>query len=158
MVPFSKPIILVSILKIVDHVHLVSIGCITLQATVTTRIATLLNSGSQLNILLDCIRGITQGMRCHVDLIGNELIKHLDPYVPGSKLPLFPYNRGLSSTQVRRGLYTHYKDSVIKGGRSPIPNKTRLLTMAHIGTSHIPATYKDQPMAGWLVYVGRLLS
>ena len=24
-----------------------------------------------------------------------------------------------------RGLYTHYKDSVIKGGRSPIPNKTR---------------------------------
>ncbi len=28
-----------------------------------------------------------------------------------SKLPLFPYNRGWSSTQVRRGLYTHYKDS-----------------------------------------------
>ena len=25
-------------------------------------------------------------------------------YVPGSKLPLFPYNRGWSSTQVRRGL------------------------------------------------------
>ena len=24
-----------------------------------------------------------------------------------------------------RGLYTHYKDSVIKGGRSPIPKKTR---------------------------------
>ena len=32
-------------------------------------------------------------------------------YVPGSKLPLFPYNRGWSSTQFRRGLYTHYKDS-----------------------------------------------
>ena len=32
-----------------------------------------------------------------------------------------------------RGLYTHYKDSVIKGGRSPIPKKTRLLTMAHVG-------------------------
>ena len=26
----------------------------------------------------------------------------------------------------------HYKDSVIKGGRSPIPKKTRLLTMAHM--------------------------
>ena len=24
-------------------------------------------------------------------------------YVPGSKLPLFPYNRGWSSTEVRRG-------------------------------------------------------
>ena len=31
--------------------------------------------------------------------------------VPGSKLPLFPYGRGWSSTQFRRGLYTHYKAS-----------------------------------------------
>ena len=30
--------------------------------------------------------------------------------VPGSKLPLVPYNRGWSSTQCR-GLYTRYKDS-----------------------------------------------
>ena len=49
------------------------------------------------------------------------------------QLPLFPYNRGWEkSTQFRRGLYTHYKDSVIKGGRSPIPKKTRLLTMAQM--------------------------
>ena len=34
----------------------------------------------------------------------------LDIYEPGSKLPLFPYNRGWSSTQVRRGLYTHFRD------------------------------------------------
>ena len=34
----------------------------------------------------------------------------------------FPYNRGWEkSTQVRRGLYTHYKDSVIKGGMSLSP-------------------------------------
>ena len=31
-----------------------------------------------------------------------------------------------------RGLYTHYKDSVIKGGRFPIPNIATGLTMAHI--------------------------
>ena len=34
----------------------------------------------------------------------------------GSKLPIFPYNRGWSSTQVRRVLYTHYKDSLLKVG------------------------------------------
>ena len=34
------------------------------------------------------------------------------------------------STQVRRGLYTHYKD-LIKGGMT-IPKKTWLLTMAHV--------------------------
>ncbi len=28
------------------------------------------------------------------------------------QLTLFPYNRGWSSTQVRRDLYTHYKDSL----------------------------------------------
>ncbi len=32
-----------------------------------------------------------------------------------------------------RGLYTHYKDSVIKVGRSPIPNIATTLTMAHLG-------------------------
>ena len=37
------------------------------------------------------------------------------------QLPLFPYNRGWSSTQVRRGLYTHYENSFIKGGMT-IPN------------------------------------
>ena len=37
----------------------------------------------------------------------------------------------VSSTQVRRGLYTHIRIPN-KGGRSPIPKKTRLLTMAHI--------------------------
>ena len=46
----------------------------------------------------------------------------LEPYVPGSKLPLFPYNRGWETQPNSRGLYTHYKDFVIKGGRSPIPN------------------------------------
>ena len=33
------------------------------------------------------------------------------------QLPIFPYNRGWEkSTQVRRGLYTHYKDSLLKVG------------------------------------------
>ena len=42
------------------------------------------------------------------------------PYL-GSKLPLFfPYNRGWENHQPFIG--PHYKDSVIKGGRSPIPN------------------------------------
>ena len=49
-----------------------------------------------------------------------------------SKLQLFPYNRGWETQPNSRGLYTHYKDSVIKGGRSPIRKKTRLLTMAHM--------------------------
>ena len=31
--------------------------------------------------------------------------------VPGSKLPLFPYNRGWETQPNSRGLYTHYKDS-----------------------------------------------
>ena len=38
------------------------------------------------------------------------------PCVLGSKLTLFPYNRGWSSTQFRRGLYTHYMDSLLKVG------------------------------------------
>ena len=40
----------------------------------------------------------------------------LSSNVLGSKLPIFPYNRWWSSTQVRRGLYTHYKDSLLKVG------------------------------------------
>ena len=32
------------------------------------------------------------------------------------QLPLFPYNRGWENQPNGRGLYTHYKDSVIKGG------------------------------------------
>ena len=46
------------------------------------------------------------------------------PCVPGSKLPLFPYNRGWSSTQVRRGLYTHYKDSIMKRWEVSHPHGT----------------------------------
>ncbi len=45
--------------------------------------------------------------------------------VLGSKLPLFPYDKGWSSTN-SRGLYTHYKDSYyIKVGGFPSPQKTR---------------------------------
>ena len=43
--------------------------------------------------------------------------------VPGSKLPLFPYNRGWSSTKIV-GVYLPIRIP-FKGGRSPIPNKTR---------------------------------
>ena len=60
-----------------------------------------------------------------------EKLGEKPPYVPGSKLPLRPYNRGWSSTQVRGGLYTHYKDSVIKGGRFPI----QLVVKPSIGMS-----------------------
>ena len=31
--------------------------------------------------------------------------------MPGSKVPLFPYNRGWENQPNSRGLYTHYKDS-----------------------------------------------
>ena len=42
----------------------------------------------------------------------------------------FPHNGGWSSTQVRRGLYTHYKDSLLQvGWPSPIQG---LLPMAHL--------------------------
>ena len=47
-------------------------------------------------------------------------------YVLGSKLPIFPYDRGWSSTQFRRGLYTNYKDSLLKvGWPSPIQGVDR---------------------------------
>ena len=35
----------------------------------------------------------------------------LDTFVPGSKLPLFPHNRGKTHQPNSRGLYTHHKDS-----------------------------------------------
>ena len=41
----------------------------------------------------------------------------------GSKLPLFPYNRGHQPNS--RGLYTHYKDSLLKGWMT-IPNTRSL--------------------------------
>ena len=42
-------------------------------------------------------------------------------YVLGSKLPIFPYNRGWSSTQVRRGLYTIIRIPYFSGWMT-IPN------------------------------------
>ena len=39
------------------------------------------------------------------------------------------------STQFSRGLYTHYKDSLLKGGMSLSPIQ-RLLTMAHVETKN----------------------
>ena len=42
-----------------------------------------------------------------------------------------------------RVLYTNYKDSVIKGGRFPIPNKTRLLTMAQVKIHYFFFDEKD---------------
>ena len=50
----------------------------------------------------------------------------------GSKLPVFPYNRGWETQPNSRGLYTHYKGSVIKGGMT-IPD---IATFDH-------ATYTD---------------
>ena len=37
-------------------------------------------------------------------------------HVLGSKVPLFPYNRGWETQPNNRGLYTHYKDSLLKVG------------------------------------------
>ena len=68
--------------------------------------------------------------------------------MPWSKLPLFPYNRGWETQPNNRVLYTNYKDSVIKGGRFPIPNKTRLLTMAHIFDQRWPNT-SSNPRKMW---------
>ena len=58
-------------------------------------------------------------------------IRHRDSetYVPGSKLPLFPYNKGWSSTS--RGLYTHEIRIPIKGGMT-IPN---IATFEEVPTS-----------------------
>ena len=59
-------------------------------------------------------------------------------HVPGSINSHYFHIIGDGHQPNSRGLYTHYKDSVIKGGRSPIPpKKTRLLTMApaaHLST------------------------
>ena len=63
----------------------------------------------------------------------------------GSKLPLFPYNRGWETQPNNRVLYTNYEDSVIKGGRSPIPKKMRLFTMAQMSSVENP---------GWLFDIG----
>ena len=48
--------------------------------------------------------------------------------VPGSKLPIIGDGHQPNS----RGLYTHYKDSVIKSGRFPIPNIRSWSTLAHV--------------------------
>ena len=45
--------------------------------------------------------------------------------------------RGWETQPNNRVLYTNYKDSVIKGEIIPIPNKTRLLTMAHVRLFHV---------------------
>ena len=44
-------------------------------------------------------------------------------HVLGSKLPLFPYNRGWENQPNSRGLYTNYKDSdsLLKVGGLPSP-------------------------------------
>ena len=36
-------------------------------------------------------------------------------------LPVFPYNRGWANQPNTRGLYTHYKDSLLKVGGLPSP-------------------------------------
>ena len=58
------------------------------------------------------------------------LVKH--PNVPGSKLPLFPYSRKWSSTQVRRGLYTHeIRIPSLKVGGVPSPIKRNFWPWHH---------------------------
>ena len=98
-----------------------------------------------------CMRGLTTEKKViPQDFLMLEVIPHLSTtristlqhkisicqYVrSGLNSHYFPYNRGWEKSTHQpnsRGLYTHCKDSVIKGGRSPIPNKTRLLTMAHM--------------------------
>ena len=51
--------------------------------------------------------------------------------VPGSKLPLFPY-LGDKLINPIVGVYIPIIRIPIEGGRSPISNKTRLLTMAYL--------------------------
>ena len=52
-----------------------------------------------------------------------------------------------------RGLYTHYQDSLLKGGRFPIPNKNATtLTMAHI-----PKNLAKWQLLWWLVTPSLLL-
>ena len=61
----------------------------------------------------------------HRDPKPNPTILRLRDVRSGRSTPMtFPYKLGInSSTQFHRVLYTNYKDSVIKGGRLPIPNK-----------------------------------
>ena len=51
-------------------------------------------------------------------------------------------------------LYTNYKDSYFSGGRSPIPQKTRLLTMAHMKKSRFVDIFclsrSSNDMTTWL--------
>ncbi len=47
----------------------------------------------------------------HVILHAFFFFYELSLYVPGSKLPLFPDNRGWETQPNSRDLYTHYKDS-----------------------------------------------
>ena len=62
-------------------------------------------------------------------------------YVPGSKPPIMSIYQPNS-----RGVYTHYKDSVIKGGIFPIPNILTTLTMAHISVKDTsPKQVMNQP-------------
>ena len=58
--------------------------------------------------------------------------------MPGSKLPVFPYHRGWSSTQFRRGLYTHEIRIPIKGGM----------------TIRIPMGMVYLPIHEWLIFLG----
>ncbi len=46
------------------------------------------------------------------------------------QLPLFPYNRGWETQPNSRGLYTHYKDSLLKGGMTIPQKNATTLTMA----------------------------
>ena len=50
----------------------------------------------------------------------------------GRSTPMgFPYNRGWENQPKSVGVYIPIIRIPIKGGRSPIPKKTRLLTMSH---------------------------
>ncbi len=50
----------------------------------------------------------------------NTMKKLSDLHVLGSKLPLFSYGRD-GHQPYSRGLYTHYKDSVLEVGGLPSP-------------------------------------
>ena len=66
------------------------------------------------------------------------------------QLPLFSYGRD-GHQPYSRGLYTHYKDSVIKGGRSPIPNIRSWSTVAHIFYILQLLEFLDQLSDPWLI-------
>ena len=67
-------------------------------------------------------------------------LKDQSTCVPGSKLPLFPYNRGMVINPIV-GVYIPIIRIPIKGGMT-IPQKKRLLTMAHVFSSEnlLPAS------------------